>query len=85
PIKPGWSTEAFHGELSQAGIRDMVAVEQTVRAQDPAAPNRLLGSGLILVNPPYGLILTLEKTVLPFLDRALAALSFRSVFLAGEA
>ncbi|MBM3558262.1 MAG: 23S rRNA (adenine(2030)-N(6))-methyltransferase RlmJ [Alphaproteobacteria bacterium] len=86
PIKPGWSTEAFHGELSQAGIRDMVAVEQTVRAQDPAAPNRLLGSGLILVNPPFGLTRALDEIVLPYLGAALdaGARSHRVVVLAPE-
>jgi 23S rRNA (adenine2030-N6)-methyltransferase len=51
PIKAGWGTEAFLAELSQIGLKRALAAELRVTAEDP---KRLTGSGLVVVNPPFG-------------------------------
>jgi 23S rRNA (adenine2030-N6)-methyltransferase len=52
PIKHRAPTRAFHAALVASGLRDIVAAELWLRAPLDAA--RLNGSGLLLVNPPFG-------------------------------
>lgn len=52
PIKHRAPVRAFHAALRDSGIRDIVAAELWLRAPLDAA--RLNGSGLVLVNPPFG-------------------------------
>ena len=42
----------FHDALRATGVRDMVAAELWLR--EPTDPRRLNGSGLLVVNPPFG-------------------------------
>ena len=68
PVKdraPVWRLEEA---LVEAGIANLLAVELLVRPADGVS---LAGSGLILVNPPYGLERRLEL-LLPQLQAALA-------------
>lgn len=51
PIKHRAPVRAFHQALADAGVRDVVAAELLWR--EPVAPDRLNGSGLLLVNPPW--------------------------------
>ncbi len=52
PIKHRAPPRAFHAALAASGLRDIVAAELWLRA--PLDPARLNGSGLLLVNPPFG-------------------------------
>lgn len=52
PVKHRAPVRAFHAELRDSGLRDVVAAELLVR--EPTDPARLNGCGLIVVNPPYG-------------------------------
>jgi 23S rRNA (adenine2030-N6)-methyltransferase len=52
PIKHRAPPRAFHAALVAAGLRDVVAAELWLRA--PLDPTRLNGSGLVVVNPPFG-------------------------------
>ncbi|MBB2156216.1 23S rRNA (adenine(2030)-N(6))-methyltransferase RlmJ [Gluconacetobacter diazotrophicus] len=61
PIKHRAPVRAFLDSLRESGMRDIVALELTLRP--PLDPSRLNGSGLVVVNPPFG-----------FLDQALPAL-----------
>jgi 23S rRNA (adenine2030-N6)-methyltransferase len=61
PIKHRAPVRAFLDSLRESGVRDIVALELTLRP--PLDPTRLNGSGLVVVNPPFG-----------FLDQALPAL-----------
>lgn len=51
PIKGGFGTEAFLAELTQTGIARLATAELRVRREDGT---RLSGSGLAVVNPPFG-------------------------------
>lgn len=51
PIKHRAPVRAFHQAVADAGIRDVVAAELLLR--EPVAPDRLNGSGLLVVNPPW--------------------------------
>jgi len=53
PIKHGAPIRAFHaGVRASRGLRDVIACELHLRA--PLDPARLNGSGMIVVNPPFG-------------------------------
>ncbi|WP_342628960.1 23S rRNA (adenine(2030)-N(6))-methyltransferase RlmJ [Nguyenibacter vanlangensis] len=54
PIKNRAPVRAFRDSLRDSGIRDIVALELTLRP--PLDPARLNGSGLVVVNPPYGFV-----------------------------
>jgi len=64
PIKDRPPIRRFHAGLKAAPVPKMLAVELLVQADD--SPERLNGSGLILVNPPWQLDRTL-KSLLPWL------------------
>ena len=66
PIKHRSPVRAFHQALADAGLRDIVAAEFFLR--EPTDPQRLNGSGLLVVNPPYGF----EDAALPILDALVA-------------
>jgi 23S rRNA (adenine2030-N6)-methyltransferase len=65
PIKHRGPVRAFHTAVAEAGIRDVVAAELLLR--EPLDPNRLNGSGLLIVNPPWPFM-----TTAPALLQALA-------------
>jgi 23S rRNA (adenine2030-N6)-methyltransferase len=52
PVKHRAPVRDFHDALRAAGVRDMVAAEMWLR--EPTDPRRLNGSGLLVVNPPFG-------------------------------
>lgn len=52
PVKGRAPVRAFHTALAQSGVRDILAAELHLREPTDAA--RLNGSGLIVVNPPFG-------------------------------
>lgn len=69
PIKHRAPVDRFHGDLAMTGIRRILAVEMTL--YDDGPPDRLNGSGLVIVNPPWRLDERLAA-VLPPLQRILA-------------
>ncbi len=69
PIKHRAPLRALHATLHAAGLRDIVTAELHLRA--PLDPTRLNGSGLLVVNPPYGF----EQAAPPILEALLARLS----------
>ena len=58
----------FHDALRAAGVRDVIAAEMWLR--EPTDPRRLNGSGLLVVNAPYGFE-DAARQVLPALLAAL--------------
>lgn len=68
PIKDRRPVEDFYVRLSESGVRRILLAELLVRAADD--PERLNGTGLAIVNPPWRLDATLED-LLPFFVRAL--------------
>lgn len=54
PIKARGPVDRFLGEVASLGIPATLAVEAMLAPADPAAPNRLLGCGLAIVNAPFG-------------------------------
>lgn len=64
PIKDPRPITAFKRELTALGIPKMMALE--VMLQAPDDPERLNGSGLVVVNPPYTLQGNL-RVMMPFL------------------
>ncbi|WP_165837875.1 23S rRNA (adenine(2030)-N(6))-methyltransferase RlmJ [Novacetimonas cocois] len=52
PIKHRAPVRAFHNTLKDAGERNLLALELTLRP--PLDPSRLNGSGMIVANPPFG-------------------------------
>jgi len=52
PVKHRAPVRDFHDALRATGVRDMVAAEMWLR--EPTDPRRLNGSGLLVVNPPFG-------------------------------
>jgi 23S rRNA (adenine2030-N6)-methyltransferase len=58
----------FHDALRASGVRDILAAELWLR--EPTDPRRLNGSGLVVVNPPFGF----EAAAQAVLDALLAAL-----------
>lgn len=51
PIKHRAPVRAFHTAIAEAGIRNVVAAELLLR--EPVTADRLNGSGLLIVNPPW--------------------------------
>jgi len=68
PIKDRIAVGRFHEAVAQAGVKRTTIVEMTTRNDGPIL--RLIGSGLLLVNPPWKLTETLGEA-LPALHRAL--------------
>lgn len=69
PVKGGGLVPAFHGELATAGLGDVLVAELTVMPVDETT-NRLNGTGMVLVNPPWIMEETLRE-LLPWLSRVL--------------
>ncbi len=51
PIKHRAPVRAFHAAIQAGGLRDVLAAELFVR--EPLDPERLNGSGMVIVSPPY--------------------------------
>lgn len=68
PIKDRRPVDDFYKRLGASGVRRILLVELLVRAA--VDPDRLNGTGLALVNPPWRLDAALEE-LLPFFARAL--------------
>ena len=68
PIKDRVAVARFHDALIAAEIKRTTIVELTTRDDGPI--QRLIGSGLVLVNPPWKLTETLREA-LPALHAAL--------------
>jgi 23S rRNA (adenine2030-N6)-methyltransferase len=68
PVKHRAPVRDFHDALRATGVRDVVAAELCLR--EPTDPRRLNGSGLVVVNPPFGF----EAAAQAVLDALLAAL-----------
>lgn len=68
PIKDRRPIDDFYERLGASGVRRIVLAELLVRAA--VDPDRLNGTGLAIVNPPWRLDATLEE-LLPFFARAL--------------
>jgi 23S rRNA (adenine2030-N6)-methyltransferase len=69
PVKHRAPVRDFHDALRATGVRDMVAAELWLR--EPTDPRRLNGSGLLVVNPPFGFEAAVESVLaalLPLLD-----------------
>jgi len=67
PIKHRAPVRDFLGAIVGSGIRDVVAAELCWRA--PVVPARLNGSGLLVVNPPYGFTEEAEYVMAALQDR----------------
>ena len=52
PVKHRAPVRDFHDALRAAGVRDVIAAELWLR--EPTDPRRLNGSGLVVVNAPFG-------------------------------
>jgi 23S rRNA (adenine2030-N6)-methyltransferase len=61
PIKQRRSLQSFHRNAAQLEARSVLLIELLVREDD--SPLRMNGSGLLLLNPPYGLDTTLAQTL----------------------
>lgn len=84
PVKNRKAVATFRDALSEAGIAKILDLSLDIRA--PSVPERLDGTGLIVVNPPY-LLEAEMKTVLPILARLLGNgkdATWRTEWLAGE-
>ncbi|SOD95170.1 23S rRNA (adenine(2030)-N(6))-methyltransferase RlmJ [Caenispirillum bisanense] len=69
PLKGGGQVPAFHGALANADLGDVLAVELTVAL--PGPDNRLSGTGLAVVNPPW-LLQDQAQSLLPWLAQNLS-------------
>lgn len=84
PAKDPRRVAAFHREIAALGIPKILATDLYLRA--PLSEGTLVGTGLIVLNPPYTLESILE-TLLPYLVRTLAraaSAEHRLVWLTGE-
>ncbi|GBQ37802.1 23S rRNA (adenine(2030)-N(6))-methyltransferase RlmJ [Gluconacetobacter azotocaptans] len=52
PIKHRAPVRAFHDSLRDSGLRDIIAVDLTLRP--PLDPSRLNGCGMLVAGPPFG-------------------------------
>ncbi len=68
PVKHRAPVRDFHDALRAAGVRDAIAAELWLR--EPTDPRRLNGSGLLVVNAPFGF----EDAARETLDALLAGL-----------
>ncbi len=84
PVKNRKAVAAFRETLREAGIAKILDLSLDIRA--PSVPERLDGTGLVVVNPPYPLEAEM-KIVLPVLARLLGDgkdATWRAEWLAGE-
>ena len=84
PVKNRKAVAAFRDTLREAGIAKIFDLSLDIRA--PSVPERLDGTGLVVVNPPYPLEAEM-KIVLPVLARLLGDgkdATWRAEWLAGE-
>lgn len=83
PNKDRKAVEAFRRELAGAGIPKILDLSLEVRA--PTAEERLDGSGLVVVNPPYPLEAEM-RTLLPTLAEVMGEKAAKAnvTWLAGE-
>lgn len=68
PVKGGGQVPRFHGALAGAGLGDVLLTELTITAPDPG--NRLTGTGMIFINPPW-LLADQATALLPWLSAVL--------------
>lgn len=68
PIKDRAEPDAFLTAVTATGIRRVMIAELLVQSVDD--PDRLNGSGLVIVNPPWGVDQAL-RTTLPYLSQVL--------------
>jgi 23S rRNA (adenine2030-N6)-methyltransferase len=68
PIKLLAEVQAFHDAVKESGVRKVLVAELTVRPGDNTV--KLMGSGMVIVNPPWGLEDQL-RDLLPWLQRKL--------------
>jgi len=61
PIKQRRSLQSFYRNAAQLEARSVLLLELLVREDD--SPLRMNGSGLLLLNPPYGLEATMTSTL----------------------
>ncbi len=69
PIKALRPVDAFHNAIAGLGLEKLFVVELFIRS--PEDPERLNGTGLVILNPPFTLADHLQ-TILPELTRRLA-------------
>lgn len=84
PVKNRRSVAAFRDALQKAGIAKILDLSLDIRA--PSTPERLDGTGLVVVNPPYPLEAEM-KSALPVLTQLLGDgkdATWRAEWLAGE-
>ncbi len=67
PVKHRAPVRDFHDALRATGVRDMVAAEMWLR--EPTDPRRLNGSGLLVVNPPFGFEASAQAVLAELLAR----------------
>ncbi len=67
PIKHRGPVKAFHDDLADGGIRRILVAELLLRPDTD--PDRLNGSGLVVVNPPWRLDETLARLLPELLER----------------
>lgn len=67
PIKHAAPVRALHAAVQQAGLRDVLACELLLRP--PLDPARLNGSGMLVVNPPFGFQATAQAILHALHDR----------------
>lgn len=70
PIKDPLEVAAFHARVEDLGVPKTYALDLYVRRPVPGVP-RLDGCGFVFVNPPFGLLQSLD-TLMPFLTDLLA-------------
>lgn len=84
PIKDLAAVQAFERRIAGSGLEKILLVDIRVKPRQPHPA--LIGAGLVVHNPPFGLVPRLES-MLPYLARLLAlegAGSSRVEWLAGE-
>jgi 23S rRNA (adenine2030-N6)-methyltransferase len=67
PVKHRAPVRDFHDALRATGVRDIVAAELWLR--EPTDPRRLNGSGLLVVNPPFGFEAAAQQVLAALLAR----------------
>jgi 23S rRNA (adenine2030-N6)-methyltransferase len=67
PVKHRAPVRAFHSALRESGLRDIVAAELWLR--EPLDAARLNGSGLLVINPPFGFEAAAEPVLAALLAR----------------
>ncbi len=74
PIKRGSDVRQFHEILSASGIPDILALD--LLREDYGAEEKLVGSGLVVINPPFGFVdeaRTIMQVLLPVLSSSSTA------------